>query len=90
MFGTKWRCRGGLPRGQAGSDNSGDIVFPIMKKRRMEIDGILRKLREFENDPRYGDRLYAIEEDLLFLSGKKIGHIILKYARLTVILRVVL
>ena len=32
-----------------------------MKKRRMEIDGILQKLRDFKNDPRYSDRLYAVE-----------------------------
>ena len=35
-----------------------------MKKRRIEIEGILQKLREFKNDLRYADRLYAIEEDL--------------------------
>lgn len=37
----------------------------------MEIDGILRKLGEFKNDPRYGDRLYAIEENIRFAEAIK-------------------
>ena len=41
-----------------------------MKKRRMEIEGILQKLREFKNDPRCGDRLYAVEEDILIVLVK--------------------
>lgn len=42
-----------------------------MKKRRMEIDGILQKLREFKNDPRYGDRIYAIGENIRFAEAMK-------------------
>mgnify|MGYP001584098075 FL=1 len=43
-----------------------------MKKRRIiEIDGILEKLREFKSDSRYGDRLYAIEENIRFAEAMK-------------------
>lgn len=42
-----------------------------MKKRRIEIDSILQKLRGFENDPRYGDRLYAIQENIKFAEAMK-------------------
>ncbi|MBU6431321.1 MAG: hypothetical protein KGJ58_03480 [Patescibacteria group bacterium] len=42
-----------------------------MKKRRMEIDSILQKLREFKNDPRYSDRLYAIHENIKFAEAIK-------------------
>ena len=42
-----------------------------MKKRRIEIDGILEKLREFENDPRFGDNLYAIDENIKFAEAMK-------------------
>jgi len=42
-----------------------------MKKRRIEIEGILQKLQEFKNDPRYGDRLYAIEENIRFVEAMK-------------------
>lgn len=42
-----------------------------MKKRKIEIDGILQKLREFENDSRYGDRIYAIKENIKFAEAMK-------------------
>ncbi|MEK9182127.1 MAG: hypothetical protein AAB781_00890 [Patescibacteria group bacterium] len=42
-----------------------------MKKRIVEINGILEKLLEFKNDPRYGDRLYAIEENIRFAEAIK-------------------
>ncbi|MBM2818187.1 MAG: hypothetical protein HW401_777 [Parcubacteria group bacterium] len=42
-----------------------------MKKRRIEIDSILQKLREFKNDQRYSDRLYAIEENMRFAEAMK-------------------
>lgn len=42
-----------------------------MKKRKIEIGGILERLREFRNDPRYGDRLYAIEENMRFAEAMK-------------------
>lgn len=42
-----------------------------MKKRRIEIGRILEKLREFENDSRYGGRLYAIEENIRFAEAMK-------------------
>lgn len=42
-----------------------------MKKRRIEIDGILQKLREFKNDSRYGGSLYAIEENIRFAEAIK-------------------
>ena len=37
----------------------------------MEIDGILEKLRQFKNDPRYSDRLYAIAENIKFVEAMK-------------------
>ena len=40
-----------------------------MKKRRIEIEGILQKLREFKNDLRYSDRLYAIDENIRFAEA---------------------
>jgi len=42
-----------------------------MKKRRIEIDGILEKLREFKNDSQYDDRLYAIDENIRFAEAMK-------------------
>lgn len=42
-----------------------------MKKKKIEIDGILQKLREFRNEPRYGDRLYAINENIKFAEAMK-------------------
>lgn len=42
-----------------------------MKKRKIEIGGILEKLREFENDSRYGDRIYAIQENIKFAEAIK-------------------
>src|SRR3989338_7562039 len=40
-----------------------------MKKRRIDIEGILQKLREFKNDLRYSDRLYAIDENIRFAEA---------------------
>lgn len=37
----------------------------------MEINSILQKLREFKNDPQYGDRLYAIDENIKFAEAMK-------------------
>lgn len=42
-----------------------------MKKRRIEIDSILHKLREFENNLVYSDRLYAIQENIKFAETIK-------------------
>jgi hypothetical protein len=42
-----------------------------MKKRRMEIEGILQKLREFKNNPQYNDRFYAIDENVRFAEAMK-------------------
>lgn len=42
-----------------------------MKKKKIEIGGILQKLRKFEGDPRFSDRIYAIEENIKFAEAMK-------------------
>ena len=42
-----------------------------MSKRLQEIEGAIKKLEEFERNPVYADRLYAIKENIIFLKAAR-------------------